>query len=47
MRGRVATEAERDEIIFMIATGVTAKLLVMDFKVGSRPAQLATPAISL
>ncbi len=42
----VATQAERDQIVFMIRAGVAAKLFVVDFKVGHGTAQLTAPAVS-
>src|SRR5207244_3909272 len=44
---RVASEAKRDEILFVIFAGVAAKLFVVDFKVRHGTAQLASPAIAL
>ena len=42
----VATQAERDQIAFIIRTTVAAKLFVVDFKVCHGTAQLTSPAIS-
>jgi hypothetical protein len=42
----VARVAERDEIVFVVRTGVAAKLLVMYFEVGHRSAELTSPAVS-
>ena len=42
----MAIKTQRDEILFLILTGVAAKLLVMDFEICHRAAQLAPPAIA-
>ena len=42
----VATQAERDQIAFIIRTTVATKLFMVDFKVGHGTAQLTSPAIS-
>jgi len=42
----MACSAERDQVFFLIIAGTTAKLLVVDFKVGYRSARLASPGIS-
>ena len=43
--GRVAVVAEDDEIVFVVSTGVTAKLLVVDFEVGHGSAELTPPSV--
>jgi hypothetical protein len=42
----MAIKTQRDEIPFLIPTGVAAKLLVMDFEICHGTAQLASPAIA-
>jgi hypothetical protein len=42
----MAIKTQRDEILFLILTGVAAKLLVMDFEICRGTAQLAWPAIA-
>jgi hypothetical protein len=42
----MAIKTQRDEILFLILTRVATKLLVVNFKVPHRAAQLATPAIA-
>jgi hypothetical protein len=46
MRESVTIEAKRDQIVFLIAAWVAAKLFVVDFKADHGTAQLAAPAIS-
>jgi len=46
MNWGVAIRAKRDEIVFRIGSRVTAKSLVVYFKVGSGSAELAAPAIA-
>jgi hypothetical protein len=45
MRGRVTRIAQRDQVLFRVIPGVTAKFFVMDFKIGHAAAGLASPAI--
>ena len=42
----MAIKTQRDEIPFLIPTGVAAKLFVVDFEICHGTAQLATPAIT-
>jgi len=42
----MAIKTQRDEIPFLIPTGVAAKLLVMDFEICHGTTQLASPAIA-
>ena len=42
----VTTQAERDQIAFIIDAGVAAKLFVVDLQVCHRTAQLTAPAVS-
>ena len=42
----MAIETQRDEILFLILTGVAAKLLVVNFKIPHGTAQLAAPSIA-
>ena len=42
----VATQAERDEVAFVILAGVAAELFVVGFKVGHGTAQLTSPSVS-
>jgi len=46
MDGRVAIEAEGDEIGFRIFAGVAAEFLVVDFQVGPGTAELTAPTVS-
>jgi hypothetical protein len=39
----MAGVAQRDQVVFVVLTGVTAELLMMDFEVGHRAATLASP----
>jgi hypothetical protein len=42
----MATVAECDEIIFAVFARMTPKLLMMDFEVVPRTAELATPPVA-
>ena len=42
----MAFGAKRDQILFGVISRLTAKLFVVDFKIGQRSAQLATPAVA-
>jgi hypothetical protein len=42
----VARSAERNQVLFGIVAGATAKLLVMDLQVRHRAAQLTSPAVA-
>ena len=42
----MAIKAQREEILFVVSAGVTAKLFVVDFEVCHRAAKLAAPAVS-
>ena len=46
VRCRVAAVAEGNEVVFLVRSRVAAKLLVVDFKVSHRSAELTTPAVS-
>jgi hypothetical protein len=39
--------AQRDQVLFGIASGMAAKLLVMDFEILQRSTILATPTVSV
>jgi hypothetical protein len=41
----VASIAQSDQVLLRIMAGLAAKLVVMDFKVGDRPARLASPVV--
>ena len=43
----VAARAQRDQVFLYIAAELTAMLLMMDVKVGTRTAMLAAPTIAL
>jgi hypothetical protein len=43
----MAIDAQRDEIVLVIITRLAAELLVMDFEVFHRPAELAMPAVTV
>ena len=45
MQGSVTGTAERDQVLFLVISGATAELLVMDFQVRHRAACLTAPAI--
>jgi hypothetical protein len=42
----VAFGAQRDQVFFGIISRLAAKLFVVDFEIGQRSAQLATPAVA-
>jgi hypothetical protein len=42
----MAAVAEGNEIIFVVGSRVAAELLVMDFEVDHRSAELTTPAVT-
>jgi hypothetical protein len=46
MQARMACSAKCDQIFFAIVAGVAAELFVMNFQVGHRSAELASPAIA-
>ena len=46
MHARMACNAERNQVLFGIVTGVAAKLSVVDLQVQHRAAQLTLPAIT-
>jgi hypothetical protein len=45
MNAAVAPVAKRDQILLGILTPVTTESFVVNFKIGHRPARLASPAI--
>jgi len=42
----MAFGAKRDQVLFGIISRLTAKLFVVDFEIGQRSAQLATPPVA-
>jgi hypothetical protein len=44
---RMADGAQRDEVLFCIATQLTAMLLMMDLEIGTGTTTLAAPTIAL
>jgi len=42
----MARSAECDQVFFAIVAGVAAELFVMNFQVGHRSAELASPAVT-
>jgi hypothetical protein len=47
MRARVAIRAEGHEIVFRVFPGLAPKLLMVDFEIGHRAAELASPIVTL
>jgi len=43
----VASIAQSDQVLLQIVPGMTAKLFVMDFKVGHRAAELTPPTVDV
>ena len=46
MHARMACNAERNQVLFGIVTGVAAKLSVVDLQIRHRTACLTAPAVS-
>jgi len=47
MNGTMTNRAERDQVVFIVGSEVTAKLLVVNLEVGHAAAGLTAPAIAL